>query len=812
MKLKNWIAPALVLALVLVLVFGFDVSGGGYQVYVPVGYVQEVQHLIDADKLHYVCEDDRIEARNLTSAEDYFFRNSYLVRDVDAWNDDGDQRAFLIDRGEEGRGKCESTLLAPNPNHHKQRLPTFQANRWQGSLYLRPGRSATTLTSDERTIEVVGAPWRLLPLDADAFEDVGFGPELPGVRSQKLAFKLRGRGTTFSTLKNIGDQAALEVIQDRPDITLNGCDVPPGWRVRLEGGDGLRLREPGRLDEHYLVETGQRVGLVSFVSEINGQLRRRTFSDRLSMAQDVAYAIDSAVVAGLGEADEAGEPSVRDDFDVHLTLDPFLDQRLNTALRSFAEQRYGRRPVRAGLTLLEPSSGRLLALATYPSSKDLDDLDLKNPGHRELLRQNHNFMQHPVGSTAKPFLAAAALSLRPQLAGLEIPCFAEGQEPPEELLGYPLGTYNLPPDCSANFQTGRVDLEGFLAASSNRYMLYMGLLALSSWDGNLPQLDRGGPTLPSSERYTLGQRTLSGRPVLPIFRNVRGNDTQMAEVGEQDFLRRYRDLFEQRTHFRRGSLVEALDLEIWHPVLSAAGLEPRDRSVIGFSAVAPEAVNLRANLVQWLRQDLYTLLLGNGNNRWSNVQMAEAMARLMSGGPVQARLVEQVVAPGAQEEDILFDLETELAQSTPEEWPLSDALRRRILNGMEQVVNASNGTAYKQLNPVIDRINEAAPPGVSYSAFGKTGTPTQTPASITRSPTRRGPQALRRYGTSEQVQSGALVLGIERRQGAEVEGLAISIYIEAQGGSEEAVALAAQVLQPLVESRWPEDWLRSGAR
>jgi cell division protein FtsI/penicillin-binding protein 2 len=228
--------------------------------------------------------------------------------------------------------------------------------------------------------------------------------------------------------------------------------------------------------------------------------------------------------------------------------------------------------------------------------------------------------------------------------------------------------------------------------------------------------------------------------------------------------------------------------------------------------VAPEAVNLRANQVQWLRRDLYTLLLGNGNNRWSNVHLAEAMARLMVGGPVHARLVERVAVPGAQEEEILFDLETELAGRGREEWSLPEVLRRRILDGMGRVVTANNGTAHRLLDPVIDEINAAAPPGVTYSAFGKTGTPTLTPESIARSPTRRGPGALRRYGRHEQVQSAALVLGIERRQGAEVEGLAVSIYIEAQGGSEQAVALAAQVLRPLVESRWPEDWLRGGRK
>lgn len=811
MKLRNWLAPALVLSLVLLLVVSFNEAQGAYRVYVPVGYIEEVQRLIDEDKLVFDCQRDEIQPQSLSPAEDYFYRNSYLKGDVDSWNQDGDHRPFLVEREDKARGECEGSLVAPNPNHHKQRLPTFFANRWRGSLYLRPGRAATTLTSSDRTVEVVGAPWRILPLAAKAFEDTYFGGDQAGVRSHKLAFKIPRRGISFATLKNIGDRAALEVTAARPTLALNGCKVDVGWRVRLDGGDRVRIEEPGVLDEHYLAETGRRAGLVSFVSEVNGALRRRTFTDRLSMAQDVAYAIDSAVVAGLERAAEGEKSAVRDDFDVHLTLDPFLDQRLQHELAKFARGRYERRPLRAAVTVMEAQSGRLLALASYPTPDDLDDLQLKSPGHRDLLRQNHNFLQHPVGSAAKPFLAAAAISLQPRLAQLEVRCFPDGAEPPTSLLGYPLGKYNLPGDCQANPNSNRVDFDGFLTVSSNRYMLYLGLLALAEWEGGAPQSDRAGEALPPEEAYYLGGRSFSRRPFLPAYRNVRGGDTQLAELGEQPFIRRYRDLFGQETHYRRGTLVEALDLEIWNPVLQAAGLEARDRSVLGFGAVTPEKVNLRANQMQWLRQDLYTTLLGNGNNRWSNIHLAEALARLMTGQTVKAKLVEQVISFGEEEgeEEILFDA-TALAPTTPLD--LSDQHRKLVIQAMGKVVTANNGTAYKGLNPTLSKINRAAPQGVEYLAFGKTGTPTLTPAAIRRSPSRIGPGAQKRYGQSEQVQSSVLVLGVERRVGGSSEGLVISAYIEAQGGSSEAVDLVAQMLEPLVEAMWPEDWLVAGGR
>ena len=53
-----------------------------------------------------------------------------------------------------------------------------------------------------------------------------------------------------------------------------------------------------------------------------------------------------------------------------------------------------------------------------------------------------------------------------------------------------------------------------------------------------------------------------------------------------------------------------------------------------------------------------------------------------------------------------------------------------------------------------------------------------------------------------------LVLAVRREApaGEGTEDLAVAVYIESQGGSREAVTLAATLLEPLVESRWPDDF------
>ena len=812
------IAFVAVLALVLL---RFDASGG-YQVYVPSGYIQEVERFARDGKLVYDCAAERIETKSLSDGESFFLRNSYLRRDLAAWNEDGDRRPFLVEREDKPGGGCEGELLGPNPSYHKQRLPGYKASRWRGSLYLQPGKEATVLTSSERSIEVIGTPRDLLPLPAKSFEDVGFRSDSPGARAQKLAFRVQPWDPTFAELKPIGGCGALEVKNSDPSLWLNGCELPLGLRVRLDAGDRLRVHQNGVVDDHFLVETGERAGLVSFAGTVNGELRRRTFTDRLVMAQDIAYAVDAAVRAGRPSPDEqaaadkdsqpdAGAATGRDDFNVHLTLDPFLDQRLQNALRDVSRQRYGKRPLRASMTVMNAADGRVLALASYPRPGDLDDLRLKSEGHRALLAQNHNFMTHPVGSAAKPFLATAALALRPELAELEVPCFPEGGEVPETLLGYPLSGYNLPGDCQGAAREGRVDLPRFLEVSSNRYMLYMGLLALADWQGGRPLEDPSADPLPVEQSYFLGSRRYGTRPQLSIFRSENGTDTILSEVAEEPYMQEYRDLFGQEVHFVRGSLVEALDLDPWQPVLDVAGVERRDRAVVAFSPVSAETVNLGGNLVQNLRRDLYTLLLGNGNNRWSNVQLAEAMARLVQGARIETRMIDRVTAPGPGETlDVLWSPEAETSEADLRagdlNWRRVD--RGPVIDGMRRVVENPTGTAF-QIQLVLRELNKRTPDGVEYKALGKTGTPTLTPAAVKRSPTRIGPQAEKRFGKYSQVQSGVLVLAIERYgDGAEPETLTVAVHVDSQGGSNEAVAVAADLLVPLVESYWPEDWLR----
>jgi hypothetical protein len=166
------------------------------------------------------------------------------------------------------------------------------------------------------------------------------------------------------------------------------------------------------------------------------------------------------------------------------------------------------------------------------------------------------------------------------------------------------------------------------------------------------------------------------------------------------------------------------------------------------------------------------------------------------------------VEKGAEKkpEKVLWDLEKELRREPPA-LPLPTQSRLLILEGMSRVVEGSSGTAHALTRP-LDALNRRAPEGVTYSALGKTGTPSTEFQVVRRSPAEPAPGAIHvdSHG-NRYVNHGVLVLALTRTAEGKSESVVLTFFIEAQGISTEAVTLAGTLLQPLAEAYWPEDWM-----
>ena len=161
-------------------------------------------------------------------------------------------------------------------------------------------------------------------------------------------------------------------------------------------------------------------------------------------------------------------------------------------------------------------------------------------------------------------------------------------------------------------------------------------------------------------------------------------------------------------------------IDAWTPVLDAIA-EAGDtahfvQTALRFASVSPQATNLALNTVEELRTDWVNLLLGGENSRWSNFELAEALARLMTGRAVSGTFVDSVsgrVLAGEEPAALGRDA-------------LHPGARRRVLHGMERVAG-QGGTARTLTRSVrdLEQRMATAVPGQPYDlyVFAKTGTP-----------------------------------------------------------------------------------------
>ncbi|HSR42751.1 MAG TPA: hypothetical protein VLL48_11280, partial [Longimicrobiales bacterium] len=166
-------------------------------------------------------------------------------------------------------------------------------------------------------------------------------------------------------------------------------------------------------------------------------------------------------------------------------------------------------------------------------------------------------------------------------------------------------------------------------------------------------------------------------------------------------------------------------VDAWRTVLerieAAGDTAALARTALRFSGVSAQAANLALNTVEELRTDWVNLLLGGENSRWSNFELAEASARLVTGRAVRGALADRVLLPGDDPAD-----GPDAAPAPLGEGVLRDGVRRRVLHAMELVARPG-GTAGR-LSPAVEGLRSrlrSVDGAVRWElyAFAKTGTP-----------------------------------------------------------------------------------------
>jgi hypothetical protein len=432
---------------------------------------------------------------------------------------------------------------------------------------------------------------------------------------------------------------------------------------------------------------------------------------------------------------------------------------------------------------------------------------------------NNNLSRHRIGSVNKVFLSSA-IACTPKegerdlssLLDLRIPAHdwtllngerrvgTENVEPiirlgdhrPFEhwVLGRLVSSY--PPCGEHMYSSGHeMTFEDAIRASCNHYFATVGHLLQAKWRDGRPEFTtQNGTAFAPQDAVKIGDLRINA-PIVPAFGVGDMPGVRLLRVdgiGRAEFMARYERLFnvdqfaEERYPvpespqvngsrnapasfygFRSaawdGSLVQALQRPGF-PV------DPfRWRSLL------PESVSIYADFLQ-LRQHYEPWILGSWENRWTNIKLAEAFSRLVTGVKVCARLADW-------EEN-----RNEAAPDTLEGEGLPAGRRLRILQATEQV--AESGTAAATSHGVLGQLERWKTAAVEnqygYRLYSKTGTVSDSSA----------------YSSIYVI---AIVRYPRGRPNEVSDGVAVAISLGGGGNSYVAVRLAEELLEPIVRSR-----------
>jgi hypothetical protein len=732
----------------------------------PDGYIVQVDAMIRRGQLGFraageVLDDGRVLAQDSIfpsfSPRDTiagFYERSMLREDVRRFNADPGAPVlpFLIEDGQ---------LKGVNPYYHRVPMPLHPAPVWAGDVRVRSDDRYAALS------EIGGLDIRArLPrhLGERDEADVRLFRRADTVSTVVAALLNDASGEYVSRFSVQGDgpgglQATLEDVRDDPSpdsILVNGIpSTQPGYLWRLFDGDWvrfvLRSAKPGTPSRErvFTSDLGGRFQLASFARQegaTRSDVHRLYPMESLRpLTQPLAQSMNAALSIPFERGGHAGDLETLAGMEIELGIDRALSDGLTRTVGSFCWERRRRqpRPQSVSMTVLDAFSGEVRALPSCPDTTLVQwyDEPLTQRDRQRLLR-NQNLRRHPVGSATKPFWVASVATSFPNLIDLQVRGVVS--DTIGSVLGCPLrgGAYAN----SHAHDGGWEGLETFLQRSCNQYLVEMATVAFTITGASAtPRPECATPRTAAefaacfppagpNARLRLCDNVYIGAILDERLRGVGDHCDELPGLHEHFAPQRpFAGLTRANVHGRLMQVVQTgltpeagwraghYLLDAWDEVLRPLGRFARtDDSVqirMAFSGVSPERTNLQLNSVDDLRNDWISLLLGGEKSAWSNVAMAEATARLMTGRAVRARFASRVNMRGyAPPDSVAPPLDPSV---------LHPGIRRRVLHGMELVVEGGTAAALlPQVRQLEGRLRQlSASQGVDVYAFAKTGTP-----------------------------------------------------------------------------------------
>jgi hypothetical protein len=304
-----------------------------------------------------------------------YYRESYLAADVQAFNL-GDKSVFRVENGR---------IRSFDVSRHNILLPFADQRRWRGVLTYRPEGSRGVELSGGGVLLELREPKSSLstrnraPQVVEVQETADVGPRV----DTDLAVVTGQGGSLIGKAHLIGEYLIFN--NRSPDagtsVAVSGEPVLQGNRARIDGGDLLKLtwRFGGRTQYGLLWNTDLGdAPVISSNAFLNGRQSRLEAANAPGLTGDVVRALDRTV-------DRENRSNRR--FDLALSLDARIHEVVQRELETYSARFYDGReaPFRGAVTVMDASTGDLLALASYPAVPERRGCDSPPAAQPQLL-------------------------------------------------------------------------------------------------------------------------------------------------------------------------------------------------------------------------------------------------------------------------------------------------------------------------------------------------------------------------------------------------------------------------------------------
>lgn len=323
----------------------------------------------------------------------------------------------------------------------------------------------------------------------------------------------------------------------------------------------------------------------------------------------------------------------------NLLLSKYLETRIREQVKILRHTKIARPDdeFEMSMCLMDISTGEIIAAPYYSNTfHQTNDDPLA-------YKRNFNLVRHNIGSTFKPLITLAASLKYKSLAGFTL-LPAQTQYLPNssfsEILGYKTLHYGflsdkITPNYQAFWPSSGIDRTHFLAMSHDNYPIAMTLLALTEkedapaynklFSANLDNAkvnDLYGLNGPSSRRITFHSQS---------------NRTVLKEIASSSYIHLLSNLYDVEANVIDSTFnVVTYDQHI---------LDGLNIARPAFFQLYPDLADLGTEYFGNVKSDdsdfknLELFVLGEGNNVWSNVKLAEAYSRMLSKRRVNATLL-----------------------------------------------------------------------------------------------------------------------------------------------------------------------------